>query len=394
MKQPPGRSILPDATLGLLGGGQLGRMFALAAHELGYRVAVLDPDEGSPAGLIAELHIQAPYADAAGLRQLTKACPAITTEFESVPAEALQLLAASRIVRPSHTSVAIAQDRIREKLFLTQNGFAVAPFVVINSAEDCEQIDDDLFPAIIKRARFGYDGKGQSQVRNRDAVRKAFLELGGRPCVLEKRLELEKEISVVVVRGFNGDMRTFPVAENRHRNGILDISIVPAAVSQKVCERADEVARAVAQSLDYCGVLTVEFFVVEGRDLVINEIAPRPHNSGHYTIDACAVSQFEQQVRALCGLPLGDTKLRSPIVMVNLLGDLWEGTQPAWEAVLARDEAKLHLYGKHEARPGRKMGHFTVAGTSAADALQKALAIRAQLRPDLNDFLGWSMNAA
>jgi 5-(carboxyamino)imidazole ribonucleotide synthase len=374
----------PDAMLGMLGGGQLGRMFTLAAHSMGYRVAVLDPDRSSPAGAIADVHLRAAYQDREALQQLADSCVAVTTEFENVPADSLRWLAAHCTVRPTGDSVAVAQDRIREKRFLTQNGFAVAPYVVIERVEDCNRVDATLLPGILKRARFGYDGKGQARVATTDDVRAAFLSLGSEACVLERQVSLAAEVSVVAARGADGATRSFPVAENQHRNGILDVSIVPARVGADVEQQAQACAQAVAVKLGYCGVLAVEFFMTADGELLVNEIAPRPHNSGHYTIDACATSQFEQQVRTLCGLPLGDTRLLSPVVMVNLLGEVWQGGPPAWDAVFACPEAKLHLYGKHEARPGRKMGHYTVLGADADDALAKALAIRAKLSPDFN----------
>ena len=374
--------IYPDAMLGMLGGGQLGRMFTLAAHSMGYRVTVLDPDPTSPAGTIADVHLRAAYQDREALEQLADTCAAVTTEFENVPAHSLRWLAAHCAVRPTADSVAVAQDRIREKRFLVENGFAVAPFAVIGKAEDCDGVDATLLPGILKRARFGYDGKGQARVKSREDTRAAFIALGSEPCVLEKLIMLSLEVSVVAARGVDGATRSFPVAENSHRNGILDVSVVPARISRALEQKAADQAQAVASALGYCGVLAVEFFVTAENDLLVNEIAPRPHNSGHYTIDACATSQFEQQVRTLCGLPLGEPRLLSAAVMVNVLGDAWQHGEPAWGEVFGCPEAKLHLYGKHEARPGRKMGHYTVLGADADSALERALAIRARLSPD------------
>jgi 5-(carboxyamino)imidazole ribonucleotide synthase len=376
--------IFPDAMLGMLGGGQLGRMFTLAAHSMGYRVAVLDPDRFSPAGAIADVHLKAAYQDREALQQLADSCVAVTTEFENVPADSLRWLAAHCTVRPTGDSVAVAQDRIREKRFLVQNGFDVAPYAAIERIDDIDRLDPALLPGILKRARFGYDGKGQVRVVTPGDVRAAFVTLGSEACVLEKEVSLACEVSVVAARGADGATKSFPVAENQHRNGILDMSIVPARVSPALAQQAAGCAQAVAVKLGYCGVLAVEFFVTTEGALLVNEIAPRPHNSGHYTIDACATSQFEQQVRTLCGLPLGETRLLAPVVMVNLLGDVWQRGQPAWDAVFGCAEAKLHLYGKHEARPGRKMGHYTVLGTHADDALAKALAVRAKLCPDFD----------
>lgn len=377
--------IFPDAMLGMLGGGQLGRMFTLAAHSMGYRVTVLDPDPLSPAGAIADVHLKAAYQDREALQQLADTCAAVTTEFENVPAESLRWLASHCTVRPAGDAVAVAQDRIREKAFVKSCGIAVAPYAVIESEADVAKTGPALFPAILKRARFGYDGKGQARVANTDEARKAFVELGSESCVLEQRIALKCELSAVVARGADGIGRAFPVAENRHRNGILDVCIVPARVTPELAQRAEQWALTIAEKLNYCGVLAVEFFVSEAGELLANEMAPRPHNSGHYTMDACATSQFEQQVRTLCGLPLGAPKLLSPVVMVNLLGEAWQHGQPLWERVFNVPEAKLHLYGKHEARAGRKMGHYTVLGESADTALQKAVIVRSALYPDWND---------
>jgi 5-(carboxyamino)imidazole ribonucleotide synthase len=373
--------IFPDAMLGMLGGGQLGRMFTLAAHSMGYRVAVLDPDRFSPAGAIADVHLRAAYQDRDALQQLADSCVAVTTEFENVPADSLRWLSAHCTVRPTGDSVAVAQDRMREKRFLAQNGFDVAPYAPIERIEDTADVDPALLPGILKRARFGYDGKGQARVSTLDQLRAAFIALGAEPCVLEKQVALACEVSVVAARGADGSTKSFPVAENQHHDGILDMSIVPARVSSALAQQAASCAQAIAVKLGYCGVLAVEFFVTTDGTLLVNEIAPRPHNSGHYTIDACATSQFEQQVRSLCGVPLGETRLLSPVVMVNLLGDVWQRGQPAWEAVFSCPEAKLHLYGKHEARVGRKMGHYTVLGADPDDALVKALAVRRKLCP-------------
>ena len=371
--------IFPDAMLGMLGGGQLGRMFTLAAHSMGYRVTVLDPDPLSPAGAIADVHLKAAYQDREALQHLADTCAAVTTEFENVPADSLRWLAAHCTVRPGGDAVAVAQDRVREKRFFSGNGFGVAPFAVIEQDADLGAVEAALFPGILKRARFGYDGKGQARVATVAEARAAFGDLGSETCVLERKVDLACEVSVVVARGADGATCTFPVAENRHRNGILDVSIVPARVSPELAAAAERAATAVAEKLAYCGVLAVEFFVSTEGALLVNEIAPRPHNSGHYTIDACATSQFEQQVRTLCGLPLGDTSLLKPVVMVNLLGDVWAHGTPAWQRIFALPQAKLHLYGKHEARPGRKMGHYTVIAETADIALARALEVQAAL---------------
>ena len=377
--------IFPDAMLGMLGGGQLGRMFTLAAHSMGYRVTVLDPDPLSPAGAIADVHLKAAYQDREALQQLADTCVAVTTEFENVPADSLRWLASHCAVRPGGDAVAVAQDRIREKAFFRACNLGVAPYAVIESDADIAKAPASLFPGILKRARFGYDGKGQVRVANADEARKAFKDMGSESCVLEQRIALKCEISAVVARGADGPGRSFPVSENRHRMGILDVSIVPARVAPELAKQGEEWALRIADKLNYCGVLAVEFFVTESGELLVNEMAPRPHNSGHYTSDACVTSQFEQQVRTLCGLPLGDTKLLSPVVMVNLLGEAWQQGAPQWDRVLNLPDAKLHLYGKHEARGGRKMGHYTVLDHSAEAALQKALITRAALYPDWQD---------
>jgi 5-(carboxyamino)imidazole ribonucleotide synthase len=374
--------IFPDAMLGMLGGGQLGRMFTLAAHSMGYRVTVLDPDPLSPAGAVADVHLKAAYQDREALQQLADTCAAVTTEFENVPADSLRWLAAHCTVRPAGDSVAIAQDRIREKAFFGACGLAVAPYAAIESAAELDRAPAALFPGLLKRARFGYDGKGQARVAGPAQAREAYEALGAEPCVLERLLSLRCEVSVVVARGADGEIRAFPVAENRHRNGILDVSVVPARVAPALAREAERAAAVVAERLGYCGVLAVEFFVTDQDRLLVNEMAPRPHNSGHYTIDACATSQFEQQVRTLCGLPLGDARLLSPVAMVNLLGEAWARGEPAWGEVFRLPEAKLHLYGKHEPRPGRKMGHYTVLGASAEAALERALAVRGALLPE------------
>lgn len=374
--------ILPPATLGMLGGGQLGRFFVQAAQEIGYRVVVLDPDRHSPAGRLADEHLQAAYDDQDALRYLSESCVAVTTEFENVPAASLEYLAKFMPVRPSAHAVEVAQNRAAEKAFLAENGFPVAPFAVLLNEEDLAAVDAALFPAILKVSRFGYDGKGQVSVDSPATLRAAWHALHNEPCVLEKRLPLDCELSVVLARAADGDEAVYPVAENRHRRGILDVSIVPAQVASGLADAARDMAGRVADALGYEGVMAVEFFVTDGR-LCVNEIAPRPHNSGHYTLDACDSSQYEQQVRALCGLPLSSARMHSPSVMVNLLGELWYDAdhyrEPDWSCLLGEPGLRLHSYGKHHARPGRKMAHFTVLGEKTADALERALAARAAI---------------
>jgi len=373
--------ILPPATLGMLGGGQLGRFFVIAAHELGYRVVVLDPDPQSPAGRIADQHLVAAYDDADALNRMAESCAAVTTEFENVPAGSLAYLSKFLPVRPSAEAVAISQNRSAEKGFLKQHGFPHAPCADVRSEDDIAQANAGLFPGILKVARFGYDGKGQVRVQSREEALLAFRQMKNEPCVLEQMLPLDYEVSVVLSRDEAGRVKCFPVAENSHRHGILDVSIIPARTSGCMSGDAQELAEGIAQEMNYVGTLAVEFFIVRGQ-LVVNEMAPRPHNSGHYTIDACVTNQFEQQVRALTGLPLGEARAHSAAVMVNLLGDLWylqdphHSHEPDWAQLLAVPNLKLHLYGKHHARPGRKMGHFTVIGSDAQEVQKSALAAR------------------
>ena len=370
--------ILPGATLGILGGGQLGRLFVMAARSMGYAVVVLDPDANCPAAQWADQHIQANYDDTAALDHLAQRSAAITTEFENVPAPTLEYLARLRPVRPSASVLASTQDRIREKNFLKSHGFATAPYAAVEQRQAlAEALQQVATPALLKSSRSGYDGKGQRWVNNLAEAEKAFDDLGGQPCVLEAGVKIQAEISVLLVRTVDGQVVAYPPGENIHREGILDVSIVPARISAEIAHRATRIAISIAEKLAYCGVMAVEFFIAKGDELLVNEIAPRPHNSGHYTVDACATSQFEQQVRALCGLPPGDARLHSPAVMVNLLGDLWHMDQaPHWDQVLNCVHAKLHLYGKHTARPGRKMGHYTVLGESVDQALSQAMAIQ------------------
>jgi 5-(carboxyamino)imidazole ribonucleotide synthase len=379
--------ILPPATLGMLGGGQLGRFFVAAAHELGYRVWVLDPDPHSPAGRIADRHLQADYTDPDALLALAENCAAVSTEFENVPAAALEQLAKYVPVRPGAAAVAVCQHRIAEKSFLRDKGIPHAPFAVIREAADFDGLPTTLFPGILKVARNGYDGKGQARVADLAAAREAWLGFHQEACVLETMLALDCEISVVLARNAAGELSCFPAAENSHCNGILDVSIVPARIDPALRDEALAIARRVAEALEYVGVMAVEFFVCGGR-LHVNEMAPRPHNSGHFTLDACHTDQFEQQVRVLCDLPLGDAGAHSSAVMVNLLGDLWyppaavQPVEPPWARLLATPRLKLHLYGKHHARAGRKMGHFTVLGGSAPAPLEASLAARAAIGID------------
>ena len=365
--------ILPGSTIGMLGGGQLGRMFTVAARSMGYEVILLDPDKESPAGKLATDHVCASYEDQTALDYIAKTCDAVTTEFENVPASTLETLAATCPVRPGAHAVAITQDRIHEKTFLRDKHFPTAPFAVIRSIQDLQQAIAQVgAPAILKVSRFGYDGKGQFSLNSADDIDAAWNALNGEACVLEQRIPLDIEVSVVLARGVDGEIRSYPVAENVHKDGILDVSIVPARIDDAIAEKCIEMAKDIATALDYIGVMAVELFISNG-ELLVNEIAPRPHNSGHYTLDACVTDQFEQQVRAVCGLPLGDTTQLTPVAMINLLGDIWhDGQSPDWNKLLDHPNIKLHLYGKREARPGRKMGHYNVIASNIEEALKLA----------------------
>ncbi len=365
-------------TLGVMGGGQLGRMFVHAAQTLGFRTAVLDPDTQSPAGLVSHVHLLAPYLDAAALNELAATCLAVTTEFENVPAAALESLAQQVSVAPGAAAVRICQNRAREKAFFERMSVPCAPYAVVASTGDVQRVDAALFPAILKTSQLGYDGKGQLVVVDATALPAAWATLSQAPCLLEKKLALAHEISVIVARGLDGTMVQLPVQQNLHRAGILALTQVPAPdVLPATATEAVACARRLAEGLGYVGVLCVEFFVLEGGQLVANEMAPRPHN-GHYSIDACDVSQFDLQVRAMAGLPLVAPRLHSPALMLNLLGDLWpldaagQRVAPDWAPLLALPGVHLHLYGKAEARPGRKMGHLTVTAASFAQAREVA----------------------
>ncbi len=371
--------ILPGATLGVLGGGQLGRMFVQKAQSMGYFTAVLDPDATSPAGLVSHHHIRTGYEDAQGLAEMARLCAAITTEFENVPAAALDLLARTRRVSPAGSSVAIAQDRAAEKAHFVACGVPVAPHAVIETPEQLAAVPADLLPGILKTARMGYDGKGQARVQTATELAAAWQDLGSVPCVLEKMLPLAHECSVIVARAQDGSSVHLPAQRNLHRGGILAVTEVHEEnLPQTQAQQALAAAKSVADGLQYVGVLCVEFFVLQDGSLVVNEIAPRPHNSGHYSQDACDVSQFELQLRCMTGLPLVQPRLHSPTIMLNLLGDLWFAQSdapvtPAWERVLALPGCHLHLYGKHDAKRGRKMGHLNVTGATPAAVRATAL---------------------
>ena len=369
-----------EASLGVMGGGQLGRMFVHAAQSLGFRTVVLDPDTDSPAGLVAHQHIRADYLDTAALSELAQQCAAITTEFENVPAQALAQLAQTRLVAPAAAAVAICQDRVAEKAHFAASAVACALYAVIATEADLLAVSDDLLPGILKTATLGYDGKGQVRVRSRAELADAWGQLRQVRCVLEQMLPLALEISVISARSQQGEIVQFPVQQNLHIDGILAVTQVPAAgVSQALQDEALASAARIAASMQYVGVLCVEFFVLQDGRLIVNEMAPRPHNSGHYTMNACDLSQFDLQVRAMAGLPLTQPRLHSPTLMLNLLGDLWFSPEapnvertPAWDQVLALPGTHLHLYGKAIARPGRKMGHLNITAATPEQANSSA----------------------
>ncbi len=369
----------PGAWLGMMGGGQLGRMFTQAANAMGYQVAVLEPEHACPTAQIAQHHVSAEYTSKDGLRELVKYARHFTTEFENVPAESLKLLGYEGPVAPSAACVSVAQDRLAEKHFFTRcgthTGVYPAPHWGISSVKDIAAVKEELLPGILKTVRMGYDGKGQIRVNTREELSAAFDTLKHQTCVLEKMLPLAYEVSVLVARGVDGESVVYPIAENIHRDGILFVTLAPSPnVTAEVARQAQEAALHIISELGYVGVLCIEFFVLKDGSLVVNEMAPRPHNSGHYTIDACVTSQFEQQVRATAQLPLGSTAQHMPAVMLNILGDIWfrisdtEAVDPPWDQVLALPGAKLHLYGKSEARRGRKMGHITFVAPELAQA--------------------------
>ena len=359
--------ILPGATLGVLGGGQLGRMFCVAARTMGYRVVVLDPDPSCGAGLIADVHIKADYNDQAALAEMAMQCDAITLEFENIPSESVHFIAGKTTVYPVAESLEVAQNRDLEKQFAQKAGLQPVPYFALMQEDDLKLAADEVgFPAILKSNTLGYDGKGQFVVNDFSELGEAYNQVGKVDCVLEKKINIRCEVSAIVARNASAELASFPISENQHRNGILHMSIVPARVSEELGKQAIQNASILADALSYVGILAVEFFVSEDDVLYFNEMAPRPHNSGHYTKDACVTSQFEQQVRMMCGLKPGDTRLMSPVVMVNMLGELWP---PKWTDIFAQNNIKLHLYGKTDARVGRKMGHFNVLAEDVESAL-------------------------
>jgi 5-(carboxyamino)imidazole ribonucleotide synthase len=372
------RPILPGATIGVMGAGQLGRMFAIAARRMGYRVHAFSPDRDTPTGQVADLEVSASFEDHEALVAFASRVDAVTFEFENVPSSSVAIVAERVPVRPSGHVLHVTQHRAREKTFLAQAGLPVTPFAVVDSdATLADALARLGCPAVLKTASFGYDGKGQVKIARAEDAAVAWESIGRQPAVLEAFIDFDREVSVVAARGADGTFAHYGVIENRHRHHILDVSMAPAAVPRAVAKEAETIARAVLEALDVVGLLCVELFLTRDRRLYINELAPRPHNSGHLTFDASVTSQFEQQLRAVCGLPLGSTELLRPAAMANLLGDLWANGEPRWEAACAFPGVKLHLYGKAGARPGRKMGHMTALAATAEEAERVVLAARA-----------------
>jgi 5-(carboxyamino)imidazole ribonucleotide synthase len=372
--------ILPGSTVGVLGSGQLGRMFAIAARRMGYRVHTLSPDDDTPTGQVADVEIVAAYDDLEKVRRFARDVDVVTFEFENVPAAAVEAAASEAPVRPKGAVLHTTQQRAREKTFLAENGFPVTPFAPVVTAEDLAHAVARVgTPAVLKAAAFGYDGKGQRRIAGDADAMPAWESLGKPESILESFVDFQRELSVIVGRGTDGALCDWGVFENRHERHILDVTVSPARVNAATSRAAVSLAHAVAEKLDLVGVLCVEMFHTRDGRIVINELAPRPHNSGHLTFDASVTSQFEQQLRAVCGLPLGSTALHSPAAMANVLGDLWEGGVPDWSAAAADPDVKIHLYGKLEPRPGRKMGHLTALAATADEAERKVLAARARL---------------
>jgi 5-(carboxyamino)imidazole ribonucleotide synthase len=372
--------IAPGATIGVLGGGQLGRMFAIAARRMGYRVHTFSPDSDTPAGQVSDKEYERPYEDLDAVREFARGVSVVTFEFENVPSATVEAAAQLAPVRPSGAVLHTTQHRLREKSFLSSHGFPVVEFRHITAPEELSAgLDAIGYPAVLKTAGFGYDGKGQTKINSIEDVGAAAAALGEREGVLEAFVDFEREVSVVAARSLAGEFTHYGVVENRHSRHILDLTAAPAALPASQAREAVEIARAILETLDVVGVMCVEFFLTGSGRLLVNELAPRPHNSGHFTIDASATSQFEQQLRAVCNLPLGSTELLRPAAMANLLGDLWQAGEPRWAEALKAAEVKLHLYGKTEPRPGRKMGHLTALAPSADEAARRVLAARSAL---------------
>jgi 5-(carboxyamino)imidazole ribonucleotide synthase len=374
------RRYLPGATIGLMGSGQLGRMFSIAARRMGYRVHIFSPEKDTPAGQFADREVTGAYEDESAVRDFAKDLDLLTFEFENIPRQTIDWCAAECEVRPASSILHTAQNRLREKDFLSGARIPVAPYRAIHSASElAAAVRDIKTPAILKSAAFGYDGKGQRLLEEPYDLDEIWRDRPGDELILEHAVDFEKEVSVIVARGPDGSMATFPVCENIHQNHILDITVVPARVSTKVEKSAADLARAIAEKMDLVGLLAVEMFLQRDGELLINELAPRPHNSGHWTLEGCLTSQFEQHVRAVCGLPLGSTEILRPSAMANLLGDLWEGGEPNWAAALRVEGVHLHLYGKRQPRPRRKMGHLTALASTAEAAIEAVTTARGAL---------------
>ncbi len=374
------KTYLPGATIGVMGGGQLGRMFAVAARRMGYRVHVFTPDDESPAGQFADLTRIAEYGNESAVRKFAEDVDVVTFEFENIPAATAEWCAENRDVRPAGSILHLAQHRLREKMWLRDAGFPVAPFRAVHNAHELAMAIETIGrPAILKTAAFGYDGKGQQTINTRDDWDEIWGATSADEMVLEASIAFQAEISVIVARAIDGTMCTFPVCENMHKDHILDVTVVPARVSETVAAQAAELARAIVEKLELVGLLAVEMFVKANGEILVNELAPRPHNSGHWTIEACTTSQFEQQVRAVCGLPLGATEMMVPAAMANILGGVWQNGEPRWREALAHPAVRLHLYGKTEPRPRRKMGHLTATGATPEEAIARVTKARGEL---------------
>ena len=378
-------AVLPGSTIGVLGSGQLGRMFTIAARRLGYRVHVFSPDDDTPSGQVADVEVQSPYDNLDALAAFSKGVDVVTFEFENVPRATVEVVERSAPVRPSGDVLHTTQHRLREKSFLRSAGIPVTPFSAVGSLEELSEVRDVKLPAVLKTAAWGYDGKGQTITKSRNDFESAWSQLNCDEAILEQFVDFECELSVVTARGQDGSFVYYGPIVNAHRNHILDVSIAPAGLPPSVAKEAIDIARTIVEKLELVGVLCVEFFLAKTGQLLVNELAPRPHNSGHLTIDAHITCQFEQQVRAVCGLPLGAATQLRPAAMANVLGDAWSGGEPNWEGAVSLPDVKLHLYGKREARPGRKMGHLTALGDSPELAASQALAARQALLGESTD---------
>lgn len=371
---------LPGSTIGVMGSGQLGRMFAIAARRMGYRIHTFSPDRNTPTGQVADLEVCAEYSDETAVRAFAKAVDVLTFEFENVPVQSVEWASEHCVVRPSGRVLHLCQHRLREKEFLRNSGLPLADFAPVNSLSDLEAGVVRLgVPSVLKTAAFGYDGKGQHKIVRESDLAQIWAKLAGQPAVLEAWVPFEIEVSILVARGIDGATKVYPVCENEHANHVLDLTLVPARIPSEVAEHAREIAVRAAVALDLVGLLAVEMFLLPGGKLLINELAPRPHNSGHFSFDASVTSQFEQQLRAVCGLPLGSTELLRPAAMANLLGDVWAGGEPDWAAAAALPEVKIHLYGKAEPRAGRKMGHLVALGGTLDEAAARVREARRRL---------------